>query len=146
MGSFQVSVPPVATVPPISVQKGPEKAVEQIAQETEESSSDESDDLPRPVLIKPRFVPKNARETVLEKERQAEEAELAEQLKHQQIEERTRESRNIAAKTIEREVLGDEGDDAFSRLISQMRRSISAWMIPMALNPRRSMRRGNFVN
>jgi microfibrillar-associated protein 1 len=102
---------------PVSESKPSDKTIaapdehEEESEDEEESSESESEDdqFARQVLIKPTFVPKKARETLLAKERQEEEAALADQLKQQQLEERRRESHNIVAEAVKRDVLGDEG-------------------------------------
>ncbi|KAJ3278366.1 Microfibrillar-associated protein 1, partial [Blyttiomyces sp. JEL0837] len=72
------------------------------SEDTSDDSDEEVDNLPRRTLMKPVFVPRAHRETVLEKERLEKEAEEAEARKKQELEDRKKESLKMVEEELKR--------------------------------------------
>ncbi|KAJ3320248.1 Microfibrillar-associated protein 1 [Boothiomyces sp. JEL0866] len=67
-------------------------------------SESEEDAYPKRVLLKPVFVPKDSRETILEQERLAKEAEEAEKKRKEMLEERKQESSELVVELLRKEM------------------------------------------
>ncbi|KAI8579838.1 hypothetical protein K450DRAFT_240567 [Umbelopsis ramanniana AG] len=75
-----------------------------------EYETDSSEDYVAPKLIKPVFIPKDRRATVMEKERIAEAEEAAERQRLERLEQRKVESHQLLADQLKKDVMGEEID------------------------------------
>ncbi|KIL70597.1 hypothetical protein M378DRAFT_183227 [Amanita muscaria Koide BX008] len=86
---------------------------EEESKSEEESSEEESESEEKPKLqFRPVFVPKRARATIAEKEALAQDTEEAFQKKEQEAEERRKQSHNMVAESIKRELAEKEKEEA----------------------------------
>ncbi|KAI9284593.1 splicing factor, Prp19-binding domain-containing protein [Umbelopsis sp. AD052] len=87
---------------------------EEDEEEEEEGSTeyetDSSEEYVAPKLIKPVFIPKDRRATVMEKERIAEAEEAAEQQRLERLEQRKLESHQLLADQLKKDIMGEEID------------------------------------
>ncbi|KAJ3259105.1 Microfibrillar-associated protein 1 [Boothiomyces macroporosus] len=78
-------------------------------------SESEEDAYPKRVLLKPVFVPKDSRETILEQERLAKEAEEAEKKRKEMLEERKQESSELVVELLRKEMA--EAEQQMDRML-----------------------------
>ncbi|XP_006454544.1 hypothetical protein AGABI2DRAFT_182515 [Agaricus bisporus var. bisporus H97] len=83
---------------------------EESEEESSEYESDSEDEAPKP-LFRPVFVPKRARATIAEKEALAEESEEVQKKREQEAEERRKQSHDMVAESIRRELAEKEKED-----------------------------------
>ncbi|KAG2129774.1 splicing factor, Prp19-binding domain-containing protein [Suillus clintonianus] len=88
-----------------------EEAPDEEEDEEEESESSESEEEPSKPLFRPVFVPKRGRETIVERDAIAQEAEEVEKRKQETAEERKKQSHDLVAESIRRELLEKEKEE-----------------------------------
>lgn len=88
-----------------------EEALDAEEDEEDESSSSESEEEPSKPLFRPVFVPKRGRETIVERDAIALEAEEIEKRKQETAEERKKQSHDLVAESIRRELLEKEKEE-----------------------------------
>ncbi|THH33224.1 hypothetical protein EUX98_g991 [Antrodiella citrinella] len=88
-----------------------EEAEEEEESSEEESSEEESEDEPPKPQFRPVFVPKRGRATIAEKEQLAQDTEEAQKKKELDAEERKKQSHDLVAESIKRELLEKEKEE-----------------------------------
>ncbi|KAG1757988.1 splicing factor, Prp19-binding domain-containing protein [Suillus lakei] len=88
-----------------------EEAPDEEEDEEDESESSESEEEPSKPLFRPVFVPKRGRETIVERDAIALEAEEVEKRKQETAEERRKQSHDLVAESIRRELLEKEKEE-----------------------------------
>ncbi|KAJ3270863.1 hypothetical protein HDV01_007334, partial [Terramyces sp. JEL0728] len=118
----QAAVEKPKVIQPIKKAKVPNAAPVPQEESSEYTSGSESeseeDAYPKRVLLKPVFVPKDSRETILEQERLAKEAEEAEKKRKEMLEERKAESSELVVEILRKEIA--EGNLLFNLAEQQM--------------------------